>query len=605
MASRKLTWEFELLDRVSGPARKLRISLEGVDGALERVGQSSRRAEKGTESFGTRLNAVLELGKKAFEVAEGVGHIGLSIAEAAVDAASFKEETVVALGTILGSADRAGKVLKSTIALAAHLPIETEAAINATTKLALAGYSQKELAPLTIAASDVKAFNPGRGEEAMELFLRQIQEIKQVGLGARHLRALSQETNVSEAGILEHLSKLYGGASEATLKQAMSKGLIDKNAAVTAILQAVADKEGGQLGTISKKLSTTVPGLLSTLRSRKLELLMDLDESPAYGSFRGFLQNLTNALDPTSRFGRRAKESIARTFGGVFSRVFGDFSGPQGAERMEKALARVLHVLDLVGVGFQAAAGLGKGFMLELASGLGITDDLFGKDGSLDEKKIQKLVERFEDLGKQIGDVVLHILQLTRAVVDMIPSSEVASRKGLPGIFELTYDKQGRWSGVDLFLDHSKEQKASSAALGRASAQGFASGLDDDVSPVTAIERFGDQTKGAMARALDAHSPSRVFERYGRWSAQGYQQGVDSGANSARSAVDRLVQVPNARSIAPPGLPAATEINVSIQVVVDGAKPGVAAAVVSRLEHELPRVMAEAAAKLRKRGGTG
>jgi hypothetical protein len=590
---KRLEWEFQLVDRVSGAAKQMRLSLEGVDDALKRVNTSTQHAGHGAESLTTKMHSLMGIGERIWRVGEGVAHIGESFGEAAIEAASFKEETVVALGTILGSSKQAGRVLHDTVALAAHLPIETQDAIQATTKLALAGYGRKDLMKMTVAAADVKALNPGRGEEAMRYFVRHLDEVQQVGLQHRHLRFLSQEANLPEEGILRNLSKAYGGASPEALKKAMAKGLIDKNAAVWAILQTVADKEGGKLGTLSKKLSATVPGLLSTLRSRKLELLMDLDESPAYASLRGFLSNLANALDPASAFGHKAKDSLARTFGGVFSRLFGDFSGADGAVKLEEVLTKALRAVDLLGVALQAGAGLGKGFFTTLGQGLGISNDLFGADGSLDAKKVEKLVLRFEVLGKTIGDMVLHLLDLAKLIGSVLPTStDVSSSVGIPGLLELTFDKQGNWSGVDILKSH--EDKAKN--LGKASARGYALGINTDTSPVTAVEQMGDASTAAMAKALDAHSPSRVFQRFGQWTAQGFSLGVQANTGDASAAIAGMVQTPDGGGAGLRGSP--ITIQVTLQVQVQQATPGQVQGLVDRLRTELPNVLVEAAQRI-------
>jgi hypothetical protein len=425
MANRNLTWEFSLLDKISSPASKAEKSLSklsvtlnlageaAVEGAAglkkladgsEKAATGARHASREAESLATHWAHVVELGKEIWHVVEGVGEFGFEMGKAAIEAASFKETTLVSLTTIMGSADAASETLTNTIKLASKLPIETEEALQGITKLTMAGYNRKQLFPIEIAASDVKAFNPGRAD-AMDVFLRQISEIKQVGLTGRHLQALSQETNISEEGILSNLMRYYG-RDKKTIEHMISKKLIDKEAAVAAILQAVADKEGGKLGPISKKLGQTVSGLWATIKSRKLEFLMDLDQSPAYKTFRNFLSNVAKATDPFSPFATRVKASFSRTFGGVFGSIFGDFAGEDGVGKIEAGLTKALQVVELIGGGFQVAIGFGKGFLDSLTQGLGTTNSLFGPDGSLDQKKLQAATVEFEKMGHELGEVV-------------------------------------------------------------------------------------------------------------------------------------------------------------------------------------------------------
>jgi hypothetical protein len=208
----KLQFEFELRDKVSGKARSMRVSLEDLGEGLKGVGKESEKAEKGAEGFLTKLHHGLGLAKEAFHVAEKIADIGIEFGKAAIEAASFKETALVSLTTVMGSAGDAGDALRQAVHLASLLPIETKDAMEATTKLALAGFDKSQIKPITLAASDVLTFNPGRGAEAMHLFLRQIAEIRQAGLGNRHLLALSQETNIDESKILENLGCDVRGA---------------------------------------------------------------------------------------------------------------------------------------------------------------------------------------------------------------------------------------------------------------------------------------------------------------------------------------------------------------------------------------------------------
>jgi hypothetical protein len=433
--AKKLVWEFQLKDSMSGPANaeaaalgKLKLVLEGAGRSTEHFGEQAEKASHHGETFATTLHSAIgvaeQLGELGLRAAEGIAEIGIEFGKTAVEAASFKESTLISLETVLGSAKEAKGLFGDTIALAAHLPIETKAAIEAANQLALTGFNRKEIAPLTVAASDVGALNPGRGSEAMRLFLRQIADIKSVGLSSRHLLALSQETHLPEEKILANLSKMTGlkGTPE-QLKKML--GSIDKDTAIAAIAQTVADVEGGALGNLSKKLSTTTEGLLSTLKSRKLELLMDLDESPAYAEFRSFLGNAANLLDPSSEFGGRVKSKIATTFGNVFHTVFGDFAGDAGVGRLEHVLDEVAKGAELVGVGLEGSAEFAKAFADELLDASGIGGDLFGPDGSLDKKKVKEITDEFRDFGHELGIVANGLIEAAKGAKTLVDTLSV------------------------------------------------------------------------------------------------------------------------------------------------------------------------------------
>lgn len=452
MAGKRLTWIFELMDRVSAPAKAAARALGSVADATKKTADATEKASRHSESLQTRLESTLRLGERAFHLAEGLAEIGKSAAEAAIDAASFKETTTLSLTTVFGSADRAQKVLKDTVALAAHLPIQTEEAINATTRLALAGFDDRYLAPLVTAAADVKALNQGRSE-AMEAFLRQLTDIKSVGLSDRHLMYLSMETHLPEDKILANISQLTGlKGTEKQIKEYISKGMVDRNTAINAVLKTLQQVEGGQIGGLSNRLAGTVSGLMSTLKSRKLELLMDLDASPGYATFREFLGNLTTLLDPSGMFGKKVSSKVAKTFNAVFGGALGDFTGKDGLFNLSNTLDKVLRGAEMVGVGFRAGAGFIRNFAEELLDAAGIGGDLFGPDGSLDEKKVKTIVDRFSQLGKELADVAAKI----GAIIDQVSGissgggalaeatgTQVYKSYGLPGLFTVDTDNEG------------------------------------------------------------------------------------------------------------------------------------------------------------------
>lgn len=427
--AKKLVWDFVLNDRLSGPAGaetralgRMKVVLEGAAEAAEKTAQKQERLARKSEESGVAfegftskldhgLGVMEKLGHGALRVAEGIGHLGLSFGEAALEAASFKESTLVSLSTVLGSTKDAQDVFKSTVSLAARLPITTQEAVEGATQLALAGIRKEDLGHLTLAASDVGSLNPGRQSEAIRLFLRQITDIQSVGLNARHLLALSQETHIPEDKIIANLARLSGQKVPESmhgthLQKFLEPFTKDKDTAITAIAQTIADIQGGgKLGEISQKKGLTYEGLVSTIESRKTELLMDLDTSPAYARYRSFLGNAATLLDPNSQFGSRVKSRLEATFSGTFDRLFGDLAGDEGLGRLEQVFETIAKGGDLLGVGLESAAGFAKGFVNELVDADVLGASLFGPDGKLDPKQVKKVTEGFTELGHEVAKV--------------------------------------------------------------------------------------------------------------------------------------------------------------------------------------------------------
>lgn len=400
------SWTFEIEDRLTGQAQRMDAALsrmEATSARLEKqlggLEEGAKRTGKGFGGFAMELHSVVDVGGRVLHVLEAVGEkvfeAGKWFAEAAIGAASFKETMLVSLSTILGSGAAAERVLHNITTMAAHLPVQTGQAMQASTALLLGGFREDQLTPLLLGMSDVGAMNPGRKDEAMHAFVKQIREMKSAGVSERHLMYLSQEANIDKGQVLERIAKLYAKPVEE-----IEHHLKDVNPEdmVTAILQTITSQEKGPLGTLSNKLATTVDGLMSTLKSRKLELFMDLDNSPAYASFRGFLSNLVKLTDTTSGFGLKLKGKIAEVFAESFGFAFDSLSGEGGIGRLEELLERAL------GVGQVAFQGL-KGVVEGLASGFkdSFKDATALFDGPLDEKKIKALGEEFRKAGEEVG----------------------------------------------------------------------------------------------------------------------------------------------------------------------------------------------------------
>jgi hypothetical protein len=71
---------------------------------------------------------------------------------------------------------------------------------------------------------------------------------------------------------------------------------------------------------------------------------------------------------------------------------------------------------------------------------------------------------------------------------------------------------------------------------------GFVEGITGAYSRVTsAVQGMSDKVKGAFKSALGIASPSKLFAEYGKYTAEGYAQGVGAGSSKAQDAVTAMV----------------------------------------------------------------
>lgn len=99
--------------------------------------------------------------------------------------------------------------------------------------------------------------------------------------------------------------------------------------------------------------------------------------------------------------------------------------------------------------------------------------------------------------------------------------------------------------------------------LGLAIPKGIAKGiLAANTVAIDAAIDIAKQVKNAFTGkdGIDAHSPSKAFERYGKWTTEGYAQGVESGSQRASGAVQGMVQMPAASGAS--SAPVTVEVNI-------------------------------------------
>jgi len=90
--------------------------------------------------------------------------------------------------------------------------------------------------------------------------------------------------------------------------------------------------------------------------------------------------------------------------------------------------------------------------------------------------------------------------------------------------------------------------------LGLSIVEGLANGLlsAPDLL-INAAVALADKVKSGFTGALKIHSPSKVFEEYGRQTTEGYVQGVDGSAGEAQGAVAAMAPVPGGAGGGAPG----------------------------------------------------
>lgn len=346
---KRLTWIFELFDRMSGPARKASGALDDLDRKARRaagdteklsrktkdLGVQSKKTGDGIGWMGTKLHGWMQVIRSAWNVVSGLTtglfRLGSGFVKAGLDAASFKESTTMGLEVLLGSRPGAESLLRQGVKFAAVTPFSTQDTMRWIQDLTGAGFGGAGLWQALSAAGDVAALRGG-DPQVTDRIITVFRQIKGKGrLQAEELMQLA-EVGLPIGKVWETLSKRTG-ISAMDLQSQKNAGRISADLGIWAIEETIRQNiSGGTLGNLMKRQSGTFSGLTSTLMSRPFELMMDLDQSEGFKTMKKALENLVAVLDPESPSGKRIKANVERLFDGILGGIFKQFEDPAKVE---------------------------------------------------------------------------------------------------------------------------------------------------------------------------------------------------------------------------------------------------------------------------------
>jgi tape measure domain-containing protein len=352
-----LEWIFRVKAQVAGiraavaDLTRVQKSLEGVKAASAKVAMP-RLYLSGVGAVLAGLSAV-EAGYRRLAGTAGwavrqitslpglvtAGAVGLG-AKMVLDAVTFRQNTEVALRTVLGSREAAAKALEEATRFAARTPFTTQQVVDAYKRLAIAGFKPIEIPVILKGVGDLSAMQ-GFSQEAVDRIIMALTQIRAKG------RVQGEELmQLAEAGA--PLAKIYeriGAHLGVTAQQArklIESGRVSADLGIVAILEAIRDTvSGGRLGGLMDQFSETLTGLWSTLKSRPFEFFKDIRITP----LENLLRNLVAITDTTSSLGRRLKAGLEGVIGAGVESLFGPLAKATDPRALEPALTAWLDQL--------------------------------------------------------------------------------------------------------------------------------------------------------------------------------------------------------------------------------------------------------------------
>ncbi len=388
MANR-LTWIFELYDKMSGPGRRISRELERVEKELEKVNTAQRRLKasklpdglkKQTEMLRLQREELRALGAETKRTGDGWGWFGLKLAGwlsiarmamgalgglarggmnigggifgAGIRAASFKQSTMLGLSNMLRSPDLAQRLFAEAQQFADITPFGTEETVGwyrqLTPFFGTKGLGSKSgtLIKRVLSGLGDLAAQSANPQQAMDSIMLQVtQMLSQGRLLGTELRPILQTGVIDKQSIYRELAKKRG----ISLTEALStkwEGQFGAGEALAAILRVSQERYGkGTLGGGMGPASETLQGIWSTVKSRPFALMQDIYQTGGFKAMEQALRNLRDVLDPRSESGKRIKANIEQLFDKTLGGVFRQFQDPAAVERWVNALVTGLERL--------------------------------------------------------------------------------------------------------------------------------------------------------------------------------------------------------------------------------------------------------------------
>lgn len=575
--------------------------------------QQQRARSRASHAQGTALLGVLGgaagivagLGAAALGAATAFADIGFSAAQAGIRVMAFREQTLGALTAVTGSADDAGRTFQNAIIVANQTPLDTTDTVAALTQLRVAGFSERDAAPMLAAFADISA---ARGNEAGQAFQRVVAQIR--GLGRVNRGDIQQQAltaGLSPQDIYDSIARQMnlgtGAAGRQAAEARVGRRQVNSQVGLQAFLDATRqayDNHGqGQLGSFARGASQTLTGALSNLENAPTNLLLQLNtmNSPGITAFKNAILALTSAFDVATPAGQavlRAIEGVVNTVGGMFTAINpASIAGAFGAiSRGFSAVSRFGTAALPIARAF--AAGFGPAFMSSIAPLRTLFAHLTS-GGAPSARSLAMLAVAAQSVGRIFG-FVLGTMTSIAGSITLVAGVTTAAGLALSGLISNVTTRLSTWGaaiGAALLGPIPSIVTSLFTAfqgVGTQIVNGIIAGITGGIASMgTAITNLGASAIASARAALGIHSPSRVFaDLVGAQIPAGIAQGVNAHAGLANDAVSGIVS-PRVPQLGGGG----ASVSISIEVNGAGQPQETARAIRTELEDALGSILGQ------------
>lgn len=339
-----LTWQFEIFDKISAPAKNMDKALTGVEKELGQVERATKDASKAQQRSKRDWGDWIIVAAQAADllnrisgairgVAGGFYNLGLHI----LKTAAATENSALSFEIMMGR--KGGADLLKWID---QVQFKTQFLAGDIRKLVqplvTQGFELPDIKRLFAASADIATIT-NTGEAGAQRALEFFATIQ--ATGRLQTRAL-KDLGLQEASILGSIGAEVGIRDIAKVRTALSNGVIPQAIVLENVLLGIEKAQKGALGSSAIRGSQTVTASLHKLSGAADNFFETLDQSPAFDKIRAALNHLVLFLDPSSQFGQR----LQRIINEVFEWAFGGIA--DSGDSMERALSGVLDKVEKI-----------------------------------------------------------------------------------------------------------------------------------------------------------------------------------------------------------------------------------------------------------------
>lgn len=539
-----LKFILSLVDKTTPAGKTITKTLQGVQRGLGTLNKWYGTAQRGAQKLAPALRVVGTAAKYlATGVATaGVAALGLGVigAKMAVDAATFKEKTLFALGILTKSGQEGNRVYDQLLRMSRFFNEDPKETLSSFQTLLSKGFKTDDAIKAMQVLGDLKLTAPDANMEALVRAFGQIKSKPKLALE-------ELKTQLGDAGLdlglaYDEIGKLIG--KKATdVEKAISAGQVDSNVGLLGIMNAIMRSSGSksageQMAKFSKSTQSLAKGILSLPEQYMLSM------SVSGGGLQKLLSNVLEVLSPDSPTGKKILEFLNDVGNGAA----GMFDGIT-IEGVKDTLTTIGKIVKGTGAAF-------KGFWTELKIGFTAITGPMGKFGG-GALTLDKVMSALGTTLKFTGAVV----GVTAGLVIMLASGLISAVSWIANGIDSFAKGWTKWWTVTMpnavldAVSWFSVKYYDMVDAGKNIVGGLWEGISQKWKDLVAkFKGLLSSLPDTVKKALGIASPAKPMIPLGKWTVGGLTKGINDNADEPAEALRGIARsLPAAAS--PVGMP--------------------------------------------------